>query len=172
MNRVVLANILTVIGELTLFVASSRPNKKQILFFQIICMALTSVSSFLLKGYSGVVMGVVGILRNVLSMRNIASRYLSYLFIGMAIVFGTLFNNNGLIGYLSILANVIQSLFILSRKTSTTQIRFACGFASTCWVVYNYAIRSYAGVFFSGINASSYFYHAFKEIRDNKKGGQ
>ena len=88
MDRVLLANILTFVGESMLFVASSRKNKKDILIFQIICMGLTSISSFLLKGYSGVVMGVLGILRNILSIKNIGSRLISYLFIGSAIVFG------------------------------------------------------------------------------------
>ena len=118
MDTVVLANVLTFIGESTLFIASTRKNKKEILIFQIICMALATISSFLLKGYSGVVMGVLGIVRNILSINNIGSTLISYLFIGAAILFGILFNNNGLLGLLAIAANVSQSLFILNRKAS------------------------------------------------------
>ena len=169
MDHVLLANILTFVGESKLFVASSRKNKKDILIFQIICMGLTSISSFLLKGYSGVVMGVLGILRNILSIKNIGSRLISYLFIGSAIVFGILFNNNGLLGLLAIMANVSQSLFILSRTATTKQIRLACSFSSLCWTIYNFAIKGYVGAAFSFTNSMSYLYHAIKEGKTKKE---
>ena len=168
MNEVLLANILTIIGETALFIASTRKNKKDILIYQIVCMFLTSVSSYLLKGYSGIVMGVLGIIRNILSIRNIGSRFLSYLFISLAIVFGYLFNNNGFLGYLAILANVSQSLFILNRKASTRQIRLACAFSSLCWCIYNFAIRNYAGAAFNIANSLSYIYNAFR-YKETKK---
>ena len=163
MNEVLLANILTIIGETTLFVASTRKNKRDILIFQIVCMFLTSVASYLLKGYSGIVMGVLGIIRNILSIKNIGSRPLSYLFISSAIIFGCYFNNNGFLGYLAILANVSQSLVILNRKASTRQIRLACAFSSMCWCIYNLAIKGYAGAAFNITNASSYLYNAIKQ---------
>lgn len=146
-----------------LFVASSRKNKRDILIFQIVCMALTSVSSFLLKGYSGVVMGVLGIIRNILSINNIGSRFISYIFISSAIIFGFLFNNNGFLGLLAIMANVSQSLFILSKKATTKQIRLACSFSSLCWTIYNFAIKGYVGAAFSLTNSLSYLYNALKE---------
>ncbi|MBQ6334303.1 MAG: YgjV family protein [Erysipelotrichaceae bacterium] len=163
MDNVLLANILTFIGESMLFVASSRKNKRDILIFQIVCMALTSVSSFLLKGYSGVVMGVLGIIRNILSINNIGSRFISYIFISSAIIFGFLFNNNGFLGLLAIMANVSQSLFILSKKATTKQIRLACSFSSLCWTIYNFAIKGYVGAAFSLTNSLSYLYNALKE---------
>ena len=169
MYEVLLANILTIIGETALFVASTRKNEKDILIFQIVCMFLTSISSWLLKGYSGIVMGVLGIIRNILSIKNIGSRALSYVFIGSAIVFGYLFNNNGLLGYLAILANVSQSLFILNRKATTRQIRLACAFSSMCWCIYNLAIKGYAGAAFNVTNASSYLYNAIKQPEKKKE---
>ena len=168
MNEVLLANILTIIGETALFIASTRKNKKDILIFQIVCMFLTSIASYLLKGYSGIVMGVLGIIRNVLSIKNIGSRMLSYIFIGSAIVFGCYFNNNGFLGYLAILANVSQSLFILKRTATTRQIRLACAFSSMCWCIYNLAIKGYAGAAFNIANATSYVYNAIREPEKRK----
>ncbi len=168
MDTVVVANILTFVGESALFVASTRKNKRDILIFQIVCMALASVSSFLLKGYSGVVMGVLGILRNILSINNIGSTLISYLFIASAVVFGIVFNNNGALGLLAISANVSQSLFILSRKATVKQIRLACSFASLCWTIYNFAIRGYVGAAFSLANALSYLYNALKNKEEKE----
>ena len=169
MNIVLLANALTLIGEIVLFIGTTRKNKKEILICQIICMFLASISSWLLKGYSGIVMGVLGIIRNILSINNIGSRPLSYIFIGSAIVFGCWFNNNGFLGYLAILANVSQSLAILNRKASTRQIRLACAFSSMCWCIFNLAIKGYAGAAFNIANTISYVYNAFKQQDKEKK---
>ena len=169
MNTVLLANALTFIGEIVLFIGTTRKNKRDILIFQIVCMFLASISSWLLKGYSGIVMGVLGIIRNILSINNIGSRPLSYIFIGSAIVFGCLFNNNGFLGYLAILANVSQSLAILNRKASTRKIRLACAFSSMCWCAYNLAIKGYAGAAFNIANATSYVYNAIRQPEKKKE---
>ena len=169
MNEVLIANILTIIGETALLYGSTRKNKNEILIFQIVCMFLTSVSSFLLKGYSGIVMGVLGIIRNILSIKGIGSRRFSYIFIGAAIVFGLYFNNNGFLGYLAILANVSQSLFILNRKATTKQICIACAFSSMCWCIYNFAIKGYAGAAFNITNAGSYLYNAFRQQKKQEE---
>ena len=163
MNEVLIANILMIIGEAILFVASSRKNKKDILLLQIVSMVIMGIASYLLKGYSAIVMDVIAITRNILSIRGIGSRFLSYIFIAMAIIFGVLFNNNGIFGYLPIIANVTQSVFILNSKASTRQIRFACAFSSACWTIYNIIIKGYAGAVTNMINAASYFYNGLKD---------
>ena len=163
MNEELIANILMIIGEAILFVASSRKNKKDILLLQIVSMVIMGIASYLLKGYSAIVMDVIAITRNILSIRGIGSRFLSYTFIAMAIIFGVLFNNNGIFGYLPIIANVTQSVFILNSKASTRQIRIACAFSSASWTIYNIIIKGYAGAVTNMINAASYFYNGLKD---------
>ncbi len=163
MNEVLIANILMIIGEAILFVASSRKNKRDILSLQIVSMIIMGFSSYLLKGYSAIVMDVIAITRNILSIKGVGSRYLSYGFIAMAIIFGILFNNNGIFGYLPIIANVTQSVFILNSKASVRQIRFACAFSSACWTIYNIFIKGYAGAVTNLINAASYFYNGLRD---------
>ena len=165
MNEVLIANILMIIGEGILFVASSRKSKKEILLFQIASMVIMAAASYLLKGYGAIVMDVIGITRNLLSIKNIASRFLTYAFISAAIIFGIMFNSNGLLGYLPIVANVSQSLIIINRKSTAKQVRIICAFSSLCWGIYNFAIKGYAGVVTNLINAASYLYHAIKEDR-------
>ncbi len=163
MNEVLIANILMALGEGILFVAPSRRNKKTIRLFQIASMVVMGAASYLLKGYGAIVMDVIGITRNVLSINNIASKYLTYLFIGSAIVFGILFNSNGLLGLLPIVANVSQSLIIIDKKSSVRQIRFVCAFSSFLWAVYNYVIKGYTGVVFNLVNSMSYLVHALRQ---------
>ena len=168
MNEVLIANILMIIGEAILFIASSRKNKKTILIYQIISMLVMTIASYLLKGYGAIVMDVIGITRNLLSINNIASRWLTYFFISAAIVFGLLFNNKGFLGILPILANVSTSLIIIDRRSTARQVRFVCAFSSFCWAIYNFAIKGYAGVVTNFINCLSYLYHAISMKEENK----
>ncbi|MBR4471674.1 MAG: YgjV family protein [Erysipelotrichaceae bacterium] len=168
MNEVLIANILMIIGEAILFIASSRKNKKTILIYQIVSMLVMTVASYLLKGYGAIVMDVIGITRNLLSINGIASRWLTYLFISAAIIFGILFNNKGLLGYLPIVANVSQSLIIINRKSTARQIRFVCAFSSFCWAIYNFAIKGYAGVITNLVNSISYLYHAIRMKEEDR----
>ena len=169
MNKVMFANILMIVGEGILFIGSSRKNKKELLLFQIVSMIVMGLASYLLKAYSAIVMDVVGITRNILSINNISSRKLSYLFIASAIVFGILFNSNSFWGYLPIIANVTQSVFILDSRSSINQIRLACAFSSLCWTIFNIAVKGYSGAVFNLINALSYLYHVFKKERTETK---
>ncbi len=168
MKAVLYANILTVIGQLFAFFASTRKRKDEILRIQILSMLLMSVASFLLKGYSAIVMDGIAITRNILSIHSISFPFLPQIFIVLAIVLGSLFNSNGLVGYLPILANVSQSLFVLNKKTTGRQLKFVFAFVSACWAVYNYAIRSYAGALFDGVNCFSYVLNGLRNKEEKE----
>ena len=163
MNTILLANIIMIIGEGFFFLGSTRKDKRSILLCQIASMLIMGVASFLLKGYSAIVMDAVGIVRNILSINNISSSFLSYLFIVLTIVLGILFNSNSLWGILPIVANVTQSLIIHNEKVTVRQLRLASAFSSLCWAVFNFVIKGYAGMAFNIANCLSYLYHGLKK---------
>ncbi|MBR4610584.1 MAG: YgjV family protein, partial [Erysipelotrichaceae bacterium] len=123
MREVLYANILTIIGQLITFYSSTRKQKNQILIFQIVAMAVMSCGSLLLKGYSAIVMDAVAILRNLFSIFSISFKGLPIFFIVLSLVLGFLFNNMGFIGYLPMIANVGQSIFVLNKNTTTRQLQ-------------------------------------------------
>ena len=161
-KEVIIANILTILGQFVVFYASTRKDKRQILSFQIVSMLIMSLGSLLLKGYSAIVMDAVAILRNLFSLFSIDHRLLPYLFIGLSVVFGHIFNNMGWVGYFPMIANVVQSIFVLNKKTTTRQLQFVFSFASFCWAIYNIAIRAYAGMFFDLVNAISFLINGIR----------
>ena len=160
MKNLLLANILTVIGQLVSFVASTRKEKKQILLVQILAMLIMSAGSLLLKGYSAMVMDGLAILRNVFSIYSISFKGMSQLFIVLAIVLGVYFNNLGFLGMFPIFSNVAISLVYLNKNASTKMIQLVSAFGCVCWVIYDLAIGAYAGMFLDTVNAISYVYNA------------
>ncbi|MBQ6335006.1 MAG: YgjV family protein [Erysipelotrichaceae bacterium] len=166
MNVILVANILLIIGDIVLLAGARFKEKKQILYIQILSMLIMSLASLLLKGYSGIVQDVLGIIRNLLSIKGITGKYLSYLFIVASIVFGILFNNLGFLGTLPIIANVSQSLIVMDPKAKAWQIKLVSGLGCLCWGVYDYVIKAYAGAAINVFTALSYLYHALKDKKE------
>ena len=110
MNVVLTANLLIIIGQLIGLFASTRNDKKQILIWQCVSMAVMSSSSILLKGYSAVVQDVISITRNILSLCSLSSKGLQIAFVVAAVVLGILFNNRGILGLLPMAAESWQPL--------------------------------------------------------------
>ncbi len=161
MKTVLVANIFSLIGQCFSVYASTRKEKNEILLHQSIFWAIISVSSFLLKGYSAIVTNVMGITRNVLSIRGINNLYLNYALIFLCILFGYIFNSNGLLGYLPIIANVAQSLVVLNEKAKTRHVQIVNCLASLLWTFFNLKIRSYVGCVFNLIAVASYLINIF-----------
>lgn len=165
---IIIANIFVLIAQVFGFLASTKTKKNDILINQCLFMGLISISSLLLKGYSAVVINVLGIVRNELSIQGIDNKSLNYLLIIASIILGCLFNNNQGIGYLPILANTMQSAVILNDRAQTAHIQLVCGLSSICWTIFNLAIFSYMGALFNLINAVVYFYNFRKNHKDLK----
>ena len=159
---IIIANILNLIGQLFVFYAASRNDKKQILFYQIISVLFMASCSLILKGYTAIVMDAVTVGRNILSIYSISSKTISIVFTGLAVVFGVLFNNLGFLGLLPIVANVVQTVVILNEKSTTRQVQLVSAFGCFCWAIYNLVIHSYTGLIFDSVNGFSFLLHAFK----------
>ncbi|MBQ6216527.1 MAG: YgjV family protein [Erysipelotrichaceae bacterium] len=170
MNDVLIANILTIIGQGFTFYSSTRKEKRAILWFQIVAMLFMSTGSLILKGYSANVMDAIAITRNLMSIYSFSFPGQTYVFIAIAVIFGSLFNNIGILGYLPILANVVQSIVVLNKKTTARQLQFMFAFVSLCWAVYNFVIKAYAGAVFDAINMLSFLFNGItNKTKDTKE---
>ena len=167
MDIVLFANILTLIAQLVSFYASTRKNKNQVLFFQNIFLLIISVASYLLKGYSAIITNVVCVIRNCLSMRGISSRWITYGLILFSVIFGTIVNRNGYLGYLPILANIIQTLAVLNEKAGVRRVKISFGIACLLWTAFNWSIKSYVGSFFNLFNGISYLFNGIRDSKNN-----
>ena len=170
-NVILIANLLIILGQLIGLFASTRNDKKQILIWQCVSMAVMSSSSILLKGYSAVVQDVISITRNILSLCSLSSKSLQIGFVAAAVILGILFNNRGILGLLPMAATVAQNIVILNKDATKKQLQLACAFSAFCWVIYNLTIMAYAGAVLDGFNGISYLYHALRSNEEETQGG-
>ena len=164
---VLIANIIELFGQCTSLYGSTRKSKNEILTCQLILFGADAVSSYLLKGYSAIVTDVIGMLRNLLSIRNIGNKMISYVLLIATAVFGLWFNSNGFVGVLLVVVGLIQTAVILNRKSSTRDIQMACCFSSVCWAVFGLAIRNYVSAGFNVFATVSYLKNILSAKNEN-----
>ena len=167
-RTIIIANTMVSIGELIMLYGSTKKDKRKVLIIQIISILFMIFSNLLLKGYSGVVVNILAIVRNLVTLSGHGSRRMSLLFVGLCVVLGISFNNRGLLGYLPILANISQTAVISSGKASTRQIHFVLSFSCFCWLIFDLMIQSYAGALLDLINSVSYLFHGLTTAKENQ----
>lgn len=146
MNRVLIANIVALVGS-TLMVAGGFLKRRQnILLIQSAQFGAQMVSNLLLGGLTGAVSNILGIVRNLFCLRWNCPlpACLGFVAVQAGITLGV--NDMGLIGWLPVVATAAFTLVINSKNPAMLKLAVIVG--QTCWGVYDFTIRNYASLAF------------------------
>ncbi len=120
---------------------------KKVMLFRTLNELIFSVQYLCMGSYTGVVMNVLGSVRNMgfasCVERNKSTKFLQILF-SIAFVILGLLTSNGLISLMVIIAKVVTT--IAYGMKDTKYIRFLTLPTSICWLIYNIACGSTAGI--------------------------
>lgn len=120
---------------------------RHILLFRTLNELIFAIQYFLLGAYTGMVMNLIGCVRNTVFEKQVSrgkkSIVSSILFSGLFLGFGVLFWQ-GPVSILIIIAKIV-STFAYGNK-NTTVLRGLILVTSTMWLIYNYSVFSIAGV--------------------------
>lgn len=161
----IIANILSFIGNLLFTTSSVLKSKKKILLFQSTNHVLAIISEIMTTAYSGVVQEVVALIRNFVLLfidpkNKIAKLIISIACVVVAVVAGVLINyylsDNVWHGYLPIIATVIYSsgvIFAFMVKMSERQSEFIIKssliFNGILWGTYGFLVKLYPIMIFN-----------------------
>ena len=81
-------------------ISSTRKTPKSVLWVQNASQLFYCIGAIILKGYSGAVQNVVSIIRNLIVIRDINSRFLEWTLLILGVFLGLFFNNLGGVGLL------------------------------------------------------------------------
>ena len=143
---IIAGNICTVLAMVFNALSSTRKTPKGVLMTQNVSQAVYAVSAIVLGGYSAAVQNVVSIARNFAAIRNIKSKFLEWLLVILGVVLGIAFNNRSWIGLLPVIGNLQYTLAIFRFKGDERKIKFFFLLSVVAFVIFNFAIRNYAGV--------------------------
>ncbi|MCF0111316.1 MAG: YgjV family protein [Erysipelotrichaceae bacterium] len=167
--RILIANIISFIAQMFLLYATSRKTKHDMLFFMNVFSVIVCISTSILGGYTGVILNIIGIIRNLCVMKEINNRTLNWFLILLALVLGFLFNQSGIVGILLLFAAFQENVIILNPNNSIIVLKLSSAFASFCWAAFAFYIKDYTNATFNTVNTISYLLFVFKQLKEEKQ---
>ena len=169
MRDILIGNICSIFAMITDSVSGTRKKRSQILGIQIISQFFYGAGAIILKGYSGTAQNVVAVFRNLAAMKEIKSKVLEWVLIGLGVVLGIVFNNRGLIGWLPIVANFEYSVAMFRFRGKEKLLKVAFIVNMLLFVVFSFAIKNYVGTAGNLVVAVTTAVSLIKEARQNKE---
>ena len=163
----IIANILSLIGNTLFTLSSIFKTKKKILLMQSSNYVLAVVAEYLQEAYSGMVQEGVSLIRNIILLFVKTKNKIVKLIITLAcviaavtagIIINILLNDNVWYGYLPIAGTIIYSTGVIlafmlnvSELNSEFIIKFALGLNSIVWGIYGIFVMLYPIIIFNAI---------------------
>ena len=152
---IIIANVISGIGMITLFISTQLKEKKSIIGLQAVNHTLAIIGGLILKGYSGVVQDAIGLVRNIVVIKGKQTTFLKILFVGLGLVLGIVFNNHGWIGLLPIIGATEYAIVIVNEKATERTIKKAIIASTILWGIYSLFILNYVNFVANTITAIS-----------------
>ena len=146
MIAILIGNLCSLLGMGSDCLSSSRKNPKEVLWLQALSQFIYCIGSIVLKGYSAAVQSLVSIIRNIAATRENNPKYLEWLLVVLAVVFGIIFNNRGIYGWLPIIANFEYSIAVFAFKDNERALKIAFSFCVTLFAAFNAVLLNFVGV--------------------------
>ena len=160
----IIANILSFLGNMTFTSSSIFKKKNIILLLQSTAHILSSVAEIINKAYSGLVQELVSLIRDIIlvfvkkDQRKIKI-IISLLAVFVGSIIGTILNfklnQNNWYDYLPILATALYTLFLIISEYSTKYqelfIKIGIIFNSIGWIIYTLFYKLYPPTIFNSI---------------------
>lgn len=180
----IIANILSFLGNTTFTLSSIFKKKNWILLLQSIAHILSSIAEIINKAYSGLVQEIASLLRDLVLVfvnkdNKLLKIIITIIFVVIGSVIGTVLNfklnQNNWYDYLPILATISYTIFLIiseySKKYQEVFIKVGLIFNSIGWIIYTLFYKLYPPTIFNSITIISSLVTIvlfFKKKPDNK----
>ena len=153
--NIFIANIIALMGSFLLVYSGTRKQKSKIIIIQTIQILLFVISNLLLGGFTGAIINVICIIRNVLYYKNLLKTNTKVILIILSILFTIPFNTLGFIGLLPLISNVVYILFMHLKNVVNFKLLIA--FTTFLWLIYDFSIKSYTSSMFDFLSIITSF---------------
>lgn len=166
---IIIGNIIALVASIFMVIAGMLNDRKKILIVQTIQMGLFIVSNIVLKGYTAVVVNAISIIRNLFAYKDKLSDKVTYILLGLTIIFTLIFNNNSFIGLLPLIGTIVFTLNINNKNI--TKLKLALSFNMFLWLIFDLYIKSFSSALFDFLSmaAGLITVYQIKTNKENKK---
>ena len=166
--NIITGNICSLLAMGTDALSSGQKTAKRVLWIQNLSQLIYFIGTVALKGYSGAVQNVVGIIRNIVAISGKTFKGADWVFAGLGVVFGLYFNNLGVVGLLPVLAGLEYSLAVFRFQNNERALKVAFTVMNLLFTIYNCFVYNVVGAISSAVVVVSTVVYLVK----NKKSAQ
>lgn len=138
-----MAQVLGFIYAFILLLSNFGKTKTQILFLQTISFFFKSIHYLLLGGFSGFLISLVSMIRNIIFLKIEKTILWLITFIFLYLLMG-IYSYENIFSVLPVLATIIYTLTV--NKNNLLYLRTGLIITSIVWLIYNIYINSYSGI--------------------------
>lgn len=164
----ILALICSGLAAITTLFSSICKTKKNIFLFQCINKIFGVLYTLLLCGYSGMIINILGLVRNFLTLKNKMTKKVQFVLCILMFVIGIVVNNRGILGILPIIASIEYTIMACRNKSTVKIVKYALLINMIMWSIYDFIIKSYP-TFIMDIIISLICIKSIVEINKNKQ---
>lgn len=146
MAQIICGNIVALIGSILMVISGSLKNSKKIIYVQTIQILAFTISTLILGGYTGAIINLISIVRNILCYKDKLTKNMKILLIVPSIILSLLFNNLGFIGLFPLISLIVYTCFMSTKNT--IRLKSIILFTVILWFAYDIFIRSYTSAIF------------------------
>ena len=138
-------NLCSLLAMFTDSYSSTRKTAKEVLLVQSLSQLIYCIGTILLKGYSGAVQKAVSLVRNLVAIKKIESKFIEWLLVILGVALGIWFNNLGFVGYLPVIANLQYTLSVFKFKDNERALKISFMICMILFVCFNLVILNLVG---------------------------
>jgi len=153
MDKLVIANMVAMIGCVLMVAVGFLQKKRQILLVQCVQFGFLGASNILLGALTGAVSGAISILRNLVFLRKENTPAMKLGFVVVQVVLSLMVGIKGWIDWFPVLSTVLYTWFIDVK--SEVRLKLVMIAAQVLWLVYDITYMNYVAAVFDGLTIGS-----------------
>ena len=146
MNLTIIGNVIAFIASIVMVIANYVKTKQNIIKIQTIQMSLFVLSNLVLGGITGVIINMANVVRNILCYKDKLTTKNIIIINLVIIILSFLFNNLSIIGWLPVIASIIYTCFMNTKKVINLKLLIIM--TTIAWTIYDITIKSYTSLIF------------------------
>ena len=144
--NIILGNICSLLAMGSDSISSAQRSIKRVLWIQNLSQAIYCLGAVFLNAYSACAQNLVSILRNLVAICKISSKWLEWSLTILGVALGLAFNNRGWVGLLPVIANLQYTLVIFRYPDRQRALKISFLISVLSFAVFNIVLWNFVGV--------------------------
>jgi hypothetical protein len=142
----IIGNLCSLLAMGTDSLSSTRKTAKGVLWVQCVSQLFYGFGAIMLKGYSGAVQNAVGLVRNLVAIKQIKSKPVEWLLVILGVALGVVFNNRGIMGWLPIIANLQYTIAVFRFPDDERALKISFLIALVMYTLFSVVLYNFVGI--------------------------